>query len=45
MFGEDTGPPHVDFYTLAHRLRSEYENIDDEALWQKEGERRYAAAR
>ncbi|WP_158289858.1 hypothetical protein [Micromonospora sp. S4605] len=45
MVGKDTRRPHEGFYALARRLRSEYANLDDEVLWQKERERCYAGAR
>lgn len=45
VVGKETGRPHEGFYALARRLRSEYANLDDEVLWQKECERCYAAAR
>jgi hypothetical protein len=40
----DTGRPSSGFYLLAKNLRADYSTLDDQAIWQHERERCYAAA-
>ena len=45
VVSKERGQPSDGFYGLARRLRSEYQDFDDESLWKQERQRCYDAAR
>ena len=44
VVSKDTGRPKAGFYAMARKIRPEYADLDDEALWQRERDRCWEAA-
>jgi hypothetical protein len=44
VVAKETGQPNEGFYSMAKRLRPEYQSLGDEVLWQQELERCYEFA-
>ncbi len=45
VVSKETRRPSSGFYVLARRLRTEYSDLDEGAIWDRERQRCYAAAR